>query len=157
LVNIAVKQRRGTLLTAVLLVTVACDPGMTISQASSPETAKGAGIALNVKTSHPLIGETKYAPEIQIRNSSEAAITVTGVELAAGRFTYTNKPLRSGSYPLIVPPGETDVLDIWFDLHDDVKTTFRQSAELRVHYRRSDKEETAQTNIIGSPLNADAR
>jgi hypothetical protein len=152
-----VKWRLGTLLTATLVVTVACDPGMTISQASSPGAAKGARVAVNVKTSHPLVGETWYAPDTKVRNSSESPITVTGVELSARGVTYANRPRRPGTYPLIVPPGGTDALDIWFDLNDGVKKTFQQSAELRVHYRNGDGEEVAEVKMIGGPLNTDAR
>ena len=151
------KWRLGTLLIAALVVTVACDPGMTISQASSPGAAKGARVAVNVKTSHPLVGATWYAPDTKVTNSSESPITVTGVELIARGVTYPNRPHRSGTYPLIVPPGETDALDIWFDLHDDVKKTFQQSAELRVHYRGGGSEEVAEVKIIGGPLNTNAR
>ena len=98
-----------------------------------------------------------YAPDTKVTNSSESPITVTGVELIARGVTYANRPGRPGTYPLIVFPGETDALDIWFDLHDDVKKTFQQSAELRVHYRGGDIEEVAQVKIIGGPLNTNAR
>jgi hypothetical protein len=151
-----VKETAGLLLTALLVLTIACDPGMTIRQTSSLGATNGAGVAVYVKTSHPLIGETWYAPEVKVTNSSDSPITVTRVELTTQRATYTNKPRSSGTYPLIVPPRETEALDIWFDLHDDVKKTFQQSAELRAHYRSSGKEEIAQSNIIGGPLNTSA-
>jgi hypothetical protein len=152
-----VKWRLGTLLTATLVVTVACDPGMTISQASAPEAGKGARVAVNVKTSHPLVGETWYAPDAQVTNSSESPITVTGVELSARGVTYANRPGRPGTYPLIVAPGKTDALDIWFDLSDDVKKTLQQAAGLRVHYRVGDREEVAEVKMIAGPLNTNAR
>lgn len=139
-------------MTAVMVLTIGCDPGMMIRQTSSPGAASGASVAVYVKTSHPLIGETWYAPEVKVANSSDSPIAVTGVELAARSVTYANKPRRPGTYPLIVPPGRTEALDIWFDLHDDVKKTFQGSAELRVHYRSSGKEEVAQANIIGGRL-----
>lgn len=150
------KRRLGTLLTATLVVTVACDPGMTISQASSPGATKGA-VSVHVKTSHPLVGETWYAPDTKVTNSSESPITVSRVELSARGVAYANRPRRPGTYPLIVPTGGTEALDIWFDLHDDVKKTFQQSATLDVHYRKGDQEETAQVNLIGGPLNTTAR
>ena len=142
------KERAGVLLTALLVPTVACDPGMTIRQASSPGATNGAGVAVYVKTSHPFIGETLYAPEVKVTNSSDSPITVTGVELIAQGATFTNKPRRPGTYPLIIPPHQTQALDIWFDLHDDVEKTFQESAELRVHYRSRGKEEIVQSNII---------
>jgi hypothetical protein len=144
-----VKKAGGAFLTAVMVLTIGCDPGMMIRQTSSPGAASGASAAVYVKTSHPLIGETWYAPEVKVTNSSDSPIAVTGVELAARSITYANKPRRPGTYPLIVPPGKTEALDIWFDLRDDVKKTFQKSAELRVHYQSSGKEEIAQANIIG--------
>jgi hypothetical protein len=151
-----VKDTVGVLSTALLVLTIACDPGMTIRQTSSLGATNGAGVAVHIRTSHPLIGETWYAPEVEVTNSSDSPITVTGVELTVQRATYANKPRRSGTYPLIVPPRETEALDIWFGLHDDVKKTFQQSAELRVHYRISGKEEIAESNIIGESLNTSA-
>ena len=130
-------------MTALLFLTIACDPGMTIRQTSSLGATNGASLVVNIKTSHPLIGETWYAPEIKVTNSSASPTTVMGVELTTRRGTYPNKPRRSETYPLIVPSRETKALDIWFDLHDDVKKTFQQSAQLRVHYRSSGKEQIA--------------
>jgi hypothetical protein len=46
-----------------------------------------------------------------------------------------NKPRRSGTYPLEIPPRQTETLDIWFELADTVKKTFQEPAELRMHYR----------------------
>ena len=148
------KNTVGVLLTALLVLTVACDPGMTIRQTSSPGATSG--VVVDVKTSHPFIGQKLYAPGVKVTNSSDSPITVTGVELIAQGATLTNKPRRSGAYPLIIPPRQTQGLDIWFDLHDDVKKTFQESAELRVHYRSRGKEEIVQSTIIGGPLNTSA-
>jgi hypothetical protein len=52
---------------------------------------------------------------------------------------------------LIVAPGETAALDIKFDLRDEVKKTFQQPAELRVHYRNGEKEEIVQAKLVGGP------
>ena len=150
------KDTAGLLLAALLVVTVACDPGMTIRQTSSPGATNGAGVAVSVKTSHPFIGTRWYAPEVKVTNSSDSPITVTGVELTAQHATLTNKPRRSGTYPLIVPPRETRALDIWFDLQGGVNKTFQESAELRVHYRSHGKEEIVQSTIIGGPLDTSA-
>jgi hypothetical protein len=58
---------------------------------------------------------------------------------------------------LVVPPGKTESLDMWFDLTDDVKQTFfRQPAELRVHYRSRDRDETAHAAVIGGHLDTSA-
>jgi len=137
-------------------LTIGCDPGMVIRQTSSLGAAGGASVVVYVKTSHPLIGETWYAPGVEVTNSSDSPITVTSVELAARSVTYANNPGRAGTYPLIVPPGKTEALDIWFDLHDDVKNTFQQPAELRVHYRSSGTEKIARANIMGGSQNTNA-
>ncbi len=152
------KRTAGTLyLITVSLLLVACDPGMTIRQIKA-SNGTSARITLNVKTEHPLIGHTWYVPQVTVTNSSDSPFTITSVELVAKRGTYVNKPRRPGSYPLDVPPGKTEILDIWFDLTDDVKETFfRQPAELRVHYKSRDQDETAHVSVIGGPLDTSAR
>jgi hypothetical protein len=150
------KKAGGLFLTALAVLTIGCDPGTIIHQTSSLGAANGTRVAVYVKTSHALIGETWYAPEVKITNSSDSPIAVTGVELAAHRVPYANKPQRPGTYPLIVLPGKTEALDIWFDLHDGVKKTLQDSAKLRVHYRSSGEEAIAQATIIVGPLNASA-
>ncbi len=151
------KRTAGTLyLITVSLLFVACDPGMTIRQVKASNGTSDA-ITIEVKTEHPLIGHTFYAPQVTVTNDSDSPITITSVELAAKRGTYPNKPLHSGSYPSAVPPGKTETLDVWFDLADDVRNTFfRQPAELQVHYRSRGRDETSLVSIIGGPLNTSA-
>jgi len=137
-------------LTAMLVLTTACDPGMMIRQSLSPPVSNGTAISIYLKTSHPLIGEPWYAPEVEITNRSGTPVTVTSVELMAGRTTYLNK--RTKTYPLTLAPGTTKALDVWFDLQEDVKRTFRQPAALRVHYQINHKDSFAESGIIGGPL-----
>jgi hypothetical protein len=144
------RRLAGTLLSVLLVLAIGCDPGMTIRQTHSLGAADGTSVAVHVNSSHPLIGETWYAPVVTVTNSSDSPIAVTGVELGAGDVTYANKTRRPGTYPLLVPSGKTEALDTWFDLHDGVKRTFQQSAEIRVHYRRGGKEEIARANLIGA-------
>lgn len=152
------KQFVRALLGATAVLVVACDPGMTIRQTKSSGEVTNGGhaaspqVAIDVKTSHPLIGETWYAPQVRITNSSDSPITVTSIELTARRTTYANKPPQPGIYPLVVSPGKTEALLVWFDIGDAVKKTFQQPAELRVHYRSGSKEEIARTSIVGGPL-----
>ena len=140
---------------ALLVLMVACDPGMTIRQADSPsneeEVAKGPPV-IHVKTDHPLIGETWYAPEIKVTNTSGSSIFITRVELAARGKTYENHPHRPETFPLTIQPGSTDALDVWFQLEENVRKLFQQSAELRVHYRSSSSEGIAHATIVGGPL-----
>jgi len=76
------------------------EPLLASTSASSPGAAKGATVAVSVKTSDPLVGETWYAPDILVTNLSESPITVTGVELSTRGVTYANRPRQLGSYPL---------------------------------------------------------
>jgi hypothetical protein len=139
-----------------LVLMVACDPGMTIRQTKSlPKGRRAAmqAVALHVKTSHPLIGQTWYAPEVKVTNPFDSPITITSVEFVTRRETYANKTARPGAYPLVIQPGSTEILHFGFRLNDDVKKTFlKQSAELRLRYRTGNKEEIAHTNIIGGRL-----
>ena len=132
---------------------------MTIRQAKSPQKATsgisggGAQVVLEVKTIHPLIGETWYAPQVKITNSSNSSITVTSVELISQDATFVSNPPQQGFYPLVVQPGKTEGLVVWFDLKNGVKKTFHQPAELRVHYLEDNKEQIAHTRVVGEPLN----
>src|SRR6266481_5826975 len=152
------KRTAGTLyLITVSLLLVACDPAISIRQVKN-SNGTSAPITIDVKTEHPLVGTTRYVPQVTITNGSDSPITITSVELAAKGGTYANKPRQPGSYPAAVPPGKTETLDIWFDLARDVKETFfRQPAELRVHYRSRGQDETAQVSVIGGHLDESAR
>ncbi|HWN77476.1 MAG TPA: hypothetical protein VNN81_06295 [Bradyrhizobium sp.] len=151
------KRTAGTLyLITVSLLLAACDPGMTIRQIKASRGTSDP-VTIEVKTEHPLIGHTFYAPHVTVINGSDSSITITSVELAAKRGTYPNKPRRPGSYPSAVPPGRTETLDIWFDLTDDVKKTFfQQPAELRVHYLSRGRDEIANVSVIGGHLDISA-
>jgi hypothetical protein len=148
------RQIIRTFFAAMLALMVACDPGMTIRQNKS--LSKGGGavtpvVAIHVKTSHLLIDQSWYTPEAKVTNQAESPITITSVELVTRHETYANKTARPGTYPLVVQPGSTEILDIGFRLNDDVKKTFfKQSAVaialsnwqqggdcLRHHYRRT--------------------
>ncbi|MGA8090343.1 MAG: hypothetical protein WCA10_23925 [Terracidiphilus sp.] len=137
-------------MTAMLVLTTACDPGMMIRQSPSPHASSGASLSIHIKTSHSFTGATWYAPEVEITNPSGAPVTVTSVELIAGRITYQNK--RTETYHLRVTPKATKVLDVWFDLQEDVKRTFRQPAALRVNYRINHEDGFAESGIIGGSL-----
>ena len=136
----------------VIFLLVACDPAITIRQIkASNETS--AQITIDIKTQHPLVGERIYVPQVTVTNDSDSQITITSVELAAKRGTYSNKPRQPGSYPTTVSPGGTQTLDVWFDLTDDVRETFfRQPVELRVHYMSRGHDGTAHVSVMGGPL-----
>ena len=132
---------------AIPVVLVACDPGMTVRQLKSSDEAQSE-IVVRIKTTRQLIGETWYAPEIEVTNSSKSPITVTNVELAARRKTYANVPFHPETYPLTIQPGNTKTIDVMFRLDDAVYKTFEQAAELSVHYRSGGKQETVRVSVI---------
>ena len=146
-----------TLLLVAAFVTVACDPGMTIRQTDAANPTIDKTLIVHVKTTHPLIGESWYAPDgITATNLSEKPIMVTSVELIANRTTYANKPPGVSKYPLTISPGKTESLPVWFDLDASVKRTFEKAAELRVHYRNGGKDLISSAFIVGGPLDSNA-
>jgi hypothetical protein len=142
-------------LIAMPVLTVACDPGVSIRQvklqgqstigSATPETQ----LVLEVKTTRQLIGETWYDPEVKVTNSGGLPITITNIELAAKRKTYANTPPQPEIYPLTIQPGNTKTIDVMFRLDDAVYKTFEQAAELSVHYRSGEKQETVRVSVIG--------
>src|SRR5262249_13372149 len=129
---------------------VACDPGLTIRQAGSPAD-KNSSVILHVKPSRQLIGSEMYAPQLTVTNSSEAPVT-TGAELSTKQKTYSASSPRPQEFPKEILPKQTESLTLLFRLDDSVRQTFRQSAELRVHYKAGNGEDTARTTIEVGPL-----
>jgi hypothetical protein len=148
-----VKQVIGISSAAAAILLIGCDPALTIHQAEpTNEVSANRQVTIHVKATHQFIGNTWYAPEGKVTNSSGAPLAVTKVELAEGKATYENKPRRAGSYPVPISPGDTEVLDVWFDLNESVRKIFHAPTELRVHYRSGDKDEIAHTTIVGGRL-----
>jgi hypothetical protein len=144
-------------LLAVPLVAVACDPGMTIRQMSSVNVTADQRVTVQVKTTHPLIGETWYAPDdATVTNLSDRPITVTNVELIASGTTYPNKAPGIAKYPLTIPIGKTETLPVWFDLDGGVKRTFERTVEFRVQYRSGGKDSVSSAFMVGGPLDTKA-
>ena len=138
-----------TVFVLVSLLMVACDPGMTIRQFKSPDDARGVSpVVVNIKQTRQLIGEKLYYPDVKVTNSSGLPMTVTNVELAARNKTYANKSPRPETYPLTIPPGKTETLEVIFQLDDDLYETFQGPVELRVHYRTDGKLQLARASVI---------
>ena len=129
-----------------------CDPGMIIRQAQPAETAE---VVVRVAKQRPFIGENWYAPSVTVTNNSGSPITVTGVELVTANTTYQNKPLRGDSHPLQVAGGETVSLETYFHLEDDVWETFKNHAQMHLHYRAHKEERTVDAIMEGVPLSAE--
>jgi hypothetical protein len=99
------KPRARALLVVTFALFVGCDPGMTIRQINSRAESKRTvvivtpDITIEVKTTHQLIGERWYDPQVNVMNSSDSPITITSVELVAQGVTYENKPRAEQTYP----------------------------------------------------------
>ncbi len=141
---------------ALLLIFAACDPGMTIYQTNTNQNNPvPEPVTVRVKASHPLIGETWYAPDndVTVTNPLDKPIVITKVERLANGTTYQHKHTgATNEYPLTVSAGKTETLPLWFDLKDDVWETFKTPAELRVYYRNGRDESVAHAFIVGGPL-----
>jgi len=137
----------------IVALATGCDPGMTIRQAvpELKDTPSGK-IEIRVKTTHPFIGTKVYAPEVEIVNSSESPLVVVSVVLVTQRGTFANKSGNLERSAREIPPGSTQPLDVLFDLAEDVKRSFRQPAELQVHYRIGSKDQTLSASLIGGRL-----
>jgi len=146
------KRTAAAVFMAVLVLATGCDPAITIRQVPPPGATNSSRVLVSVKTTHSFIGETWYAAEVTVTNSSVLPITLTEVELVARGVTYKNRPPATETYPSIVPPGTARALGVSFQLHENVRRTFRKAAELRLHYRTGDKDEIAEVSIAGEPL-----
>jgi hypothetical protein len=90
-------------------------------------------ITIEVRTTHQLIGERWYDPQVNVMNSSDSPITITSVELVAQGVTYENKPRAKKTYPLTLLVRSTASLDIAFDFSEGVHRIFQEPVELRIH------------------------
>ena len=134
---------------ALPLLIVGCDPGVTIHQADSrTETGKRSSVILRVKSTHQFIGSTRYAPQVTFTNDLEAPVLVTGIELATKQKIYSASSPRPQDFPEEVLPRQAQNFTVLFRLDDPVYKTFKESAELRVHYRYGSSEDTARTAIV---------
>ena len=145
----------------IVLLLVGCDPGMTIRQAQASNDSRtplgtvGPRVTIRVKTTHQLFGEAWYDPDVEVINSLESPIAVTSVELMTQKRSYPNTSPQPENRPITIPPGSAETMKVSFRLEAGVHETFRQPAELRVHYLTGDKEEIARTTIVRGPLGPD--
>jgi hypothetical protein len=94
------------------LLMVACDPRRDDSSSWYTETGKNSGVVVSVKPSRQLIGDERYAPQITVTNSLEAALAVTAVELSTKQKTYRASYPRPQDFPIEVLPGQTQSLTV---------------------------------------------
>jgi hypothetical protein len=154
------KPLTRTLLIVTFALFMGCDPGMSIRQINSRADSKKTAvvvtpeIAIEVKTTHQMIGEGSYDPEVKVTNSSDSPITITSVELVAQSLTYENKPRGAEAYPLTLPVRSTTSLDIAFRFSEGVHRIFKKPAELRIHYLTRGHDGLARTTVVGGPVHA---
>jgi hypothetical protein len=138
-----------------LLVTLGCDPGMTIYQTNVGQPAETVPqrITIQIKTRRSLIGENWYDPDATVTDLADKPVSIDKVELIADGSRYENERANSRhEYPFTVTPGKTAKLPIWFDLKHSVDVTFKTPAELRVYCRQGKEEFVQSTFIAGGPL-----
>ena len=139
------------LVSTFLIVTIGCDPGMSIRQATENANDTGqlnAVLVIRVATTHQLIGEMHYAPKVQLDNSGNDSLTITRVELLTRGGTYANHPWRSTSYPMKLRTKETEGIDVKFDLVEPVHKVFEETAILRIHYLVGGNEQIATATLV---------
>src|SRR5258708_13981773 len=138
-----------------LLIAAACDPGMTIYQTNSNQnTSAPERVTVRVKASHPLIGETWYAPDndVTITNSLDKPIVITKVELVTNRTTYQHKHTgATNEYPLTVAAGKKEIFPSWFELNNNVQEKLKKPPQFRVNYTNSPAETVTHAIIFGGP------
>lgn len=126
-------------------------------QADSPkETGKPSGLVLHVKPSRLLIGTIHYAPQVTIANNSEATVLVTEIELATRQKIYSDSSVRPQDVPREISAKQSQDFTVLFRLDDPVHKTFKEPAELRVHYRSVSSGDIARITVVQGALD-DAR
>ena len=133
-----------------LLVATACDPGMTIYQTNTNQNVSGPErVTIRVEASHPLIGETWYAPDnVSVTNSFDKPIVITRVELVANGTTYQHKHTSAKNVPADYRGGQNAACSDMVRLNDDVRRIFKAPAELRVYYRARRNESVAHASLL---------
>jgi hypothetical protein len=143
----------GILLFALIGSLTACDPGMSVRPVAQKKPISGAqDLVIDVAPVNEFIGSTWYMAKANITNSANSTITITKCELAAERNTYQARLGGGKSYPIELAPGETKLGCGFFELHDPVHKTFKDPAELRIHYSIGGREEIARVTVAGGPL-----
>jgi hypothetical protein len=150
---------RRALFVPLLILIVGCDPGVSIhqikshGQASTGSLTSRPQVVIDVITRAQLIHETWYDPKVNVSNESNLPVTVTDIELSVRSKTFANELAdQAWGYPTTIPPGGTKVLYVQFRLDEDVQETFREPAELLLHYRIGEKQEIAHATVIGGRL-----
>jgi hypothetical protein len=140
-----------------VLLLLGCDPGIAIHQVNAmsrraSQTAVPQRISLEVSPFRTLAYSGFYGARMKITNSSGTELTVYRVELIAQEGVYEPKGTSSSPYSIAVSPGGEANLEAWFHLKESLYATFTKPAELRVHYKIADHDETASAFLESGQL-----
>jgi hypothetical protein len=134
----------------------ACDPGMTIRQVNSSENnqsksgSSDTSIIVHVDTVRPLTGEIRYFAGVYVTNPLDSPIVVTKCQLESRGRTYSDNLPGPATFPLMIKPAATERFNVWFDLDDDLWTTFHQTTGLVVYYRIGNNDSMVRATLIGA-------
>ena len=123
----------GILFITILSLT-ACDPAMSIRQVSPDKSRSADRLAIEVSPVHEFSDSRLYGAKTKLTNLTSSSITIKGCELAARNVTYQSRLGGAEAYPFDLAPGASTYFGPFFQLKDSVHETFKEPAELRVHY-----------------------
>lgn len=135
-----------------------CDPGMIIRQhegkdaAVSSEEASDSNIAIRVADLNALIGETWYAPEVDVTNTGAASIHITKFELVTSKRVYLLSERFEKKIQRNIDTGGSVHLRLWFDLDEPVYRAFHDGAALKVYYEYQGREFESSVLVKGVGL-----
>jgi len=124
----------------VLIAIIGCDPGMIIRQRvtditfPNKDTSKEIPLALHVRETSQLIGETWYVPEVELTNNNVSSISIVRFELLSMNRTYQNKESLHEESSHNLKSGASIIIKPWFDLDEPIYNVFKTGAELKVYY-----------------------
>src|SRR4029453_4783396 len=125
-------------------------------RAGGVQTTQVAGqdgaVDIQVGTTHPLIGEDWYVPEITFTNRGSVGLTVTGAELFGPSGLVPSAGGDLNHLPEAIPPGQTRELLPYFELKQAVHKEFAGTVELRLSYTDGKTERKAVITLEGAPL-----
>jgi hypothetical protein len=150
-----VKRVAAMLLFLVVVLVTGCDPGFTVRQLNARPQWQSAvpeipqQVSVEVSKFHALIGSGYYTPKIRVISMAKLSVEIMGVELVTSRGIYPVSPRQNEESPVKIDSGATREIDVWFELHDGLLTTFKEPAALYVHYIIGNRNETATAKIVG--------
>lgn len=138
-----------------------CDSGMSIRQrpdtkGPEPAATMADGIEVSVETTHPLIAEDWYAPDVTVTNRGAVTLTITAAELVGSSGTTSCEPGDLSHLPQDIPPHQACTISPYFKLKNPVHKEFAGPVELWVHYTDRKKESQQVVVLEGAALESAA-